>query len=71
MAVLLCMLYVTIFFFKNMIENKIILIMVKYENTDTILFRFFPQLKLYIFGLFIIYPFACYHFQMVTIIHVF
>lgn len=28
-----------------MIENKIILIMVKYENTDTILFRFFPELK--------------------------
>lgn len=54
-----------------MIENKIILIMVKYENTDTILSGCFPELKLYIFGLFIIYPFACYHFQMVTIIHVF
>lgn len=59
------------FFFENMIENKIILIMVKYENTDTILSGCFPELKLYIFGLFIIYPFACYHFQMVTIIHVF
>ena len=58
-------------FFENMIENKIILIMVKYENTDTILFGFFPNLKLYIFAFFVIYPFACYHFQMVTIIHVF
>lgn len=52
-----------------MVENKIILIIVKEESTGIIVFGLPPELKFCVFGIFIIHPFACYHFQMATIIH--